>query len=1374
MILRGALLAAVFVGLMAHPIGSAPQFIYRPSSESWGTGTTGMASTGIPDFCASPTKTAVATGNWTSAGTWSPSGQPSTADVVLIPVGYSVTMDANDSATAIECIGIKGRLIWPRNATTAIKFSELIVYGEGMLDIGTTSSPVLGSTRLIMAGTLDTGTVSPGPIGSDPEQFGVGVIGIGTVRVHGVQRAQTWYRLTEEVTASETALNIEGGVCPTGWASGDRLILPESRHHRTNLLGGGNGTIGWEHLEELTYSSCSGGTITTSAAAYDHPGARDMDGTLVKYPHISNQTRNIVFESANPSGVRGHTMFTERANVDIRYAAFEDLGRTTFEVLDCTLRTTGTLQGVANSPACTVGTGAVTHVGTNHIGRYPLHVHHLTGPSSPQSNGYQFTLVGNAISDAERKKWGIAIHGSHWGLVQWNTMYDIWGAQLATEDGSESYNVIEYNSAIRGSGVCSDNETIITPEQNCDGDTPEPGQGWTSAGRDGVGFWFRGGKNYVRHNIAANFYERDVFSSYGFKHYARDIGTVLQPTTQGVPASTSGTSVDGNAIPILQFEDNEVYASSNGWTYWWICAADNTKRDCDAGTSKDLTAWHFITRGIYAYPSNGMTIDGYTAYGDTPGTQGGEGSAILAGDYMQRNWVLRNLHIEGYRTGFFGTTMSDEPATTPPVIPALASGGTVQSVSDSYFRNTINIHNPTLYTSGSCQQCIPSRITALNNVTFGGGTNINMSLSATGNYIQNDRIIVTDYDGTPGDNFTVYYEEAAASTVLAQKKEQGDPGCSGSTPTVYCIYSTPDSGKTNAQNWTDNGVALGGEVPSCSDTSLADVTGITCPSTGVAGLTTVHREGQTFLTFAEVSGAAAYYVYRETSPITTVSGKTPVATLDEDSGLNLHTSDGFIIEDEGAELDADVGLLVWTTASSGTYYYAVTSDLDTTTVTAGINSSPSGVVETNQDAPGCVLQAAVTTFAGNDVYPYLCWEDYSTWNHAQWGLYANLMTVYTLTGKSGGTDYPLIFVSHSAGECNNGWTTPPALIPGNIALTTLTSQGSHIVTCDNYFSSNDPYTGATRNTSYDIGHYTTATDRVSYDTENRYRRYIKFVRDTATFQVDDNRIYAMGASRGGGGAMHFAARNADLIAAASVAIGWVDVNSGLNYSPMTGETMVGNARTFNQEADQAYLVANETLMPPIMYFYGSNDGTVSPNAYPALFTAYETKNTFFWAAEWMAIGHTTNYLGSQFNWASGINSAVALDVLRFKLNESYPAISSASSNDSPGTSGSLTAAGQINRYIDWHSSLRSITGGSAITDTSTAYGISLISTRGSSFTADVTIQNTQSFNPTGGQAVNWSYSSGGSGSVSANADGSVTIPSLTIGTSAARLTLSYP
>ena len=142
---------------------------------------------------------------------------------------------------------------------------------------------------------------------------------------------------------------------------------------------------------------------------------------------MGNLTRNVIVRSENPAATRGHSLYTHRSTVAIQYTQFQDLGRTRATPLNAS---------------------------SNHIGRYPLHIHHLLGPVNPSNTGYQFTVEGNAINDS--LKWPIAVHGSHYGLVKRNVVFggaQLTGAGIAVEDGTETENLIEENfvANIRGS-----------------------------------------------------------------------------------------------------------------------------------------------------------------------------------------------------------------------------------------------------------------------------------------------------------------------------------------------------------------------------------------------------------------------------------------------------------------------------------------------------------------------------------------------------------------------------------------------------------------------------------------------------------------------------------------------------------------------------------------------------------------------------------------------------------------------------------------------------------------------------------------------------------------------------------------------------------
>ena len=129
----------------------------------------------------------------------------------------------------------------------------------------------------------------------------------------------------------------------------------------------------------------------------------------------------MVIKSANAAGTRGYTLFSGRANVNISYAQFSGLGRTTDSLLDNT-----TYDAYYN----------VAHLGTNQAGRYSVYFDNLVGPTTTPTDGYQFTFEGNSVFCPMQQmifRWGIDIDNSSYGLVQDNVLYNWAGAGIITQ-----------------------------------------------------------------------------------------------------------------------------------------------------------------------------------------------------------------------------------------------------------------------------------------------------------------------------------------------------------------------------------------------------------------------------------------------------------------------------------------------------------------------------------------------------------------------------------------------------------------------------------------------------------------------------------------------------------------------------------------------------------------------------------------------------------------------------------------------------------------------------------------------------------------------------------------------------------------------------
>lgn len=443
----------------------------------------------VPRFCnvagaGSSIVASVRSGTWSDGAVWSDGTVPGTEARVKVSSGTTITYDL-ESDTRIDCIEVEdgGHLAFATDRSTRLWIHALMIMPDGRLTIGTELEPVVvGHTAEIVfrADTpLDTGTVAAP--GLDPAQYGRGLLAFGTLRVHGRALPRTFLRLAREPLAGDAALLLEEH--PVGWSPGDLLILPDTRQIPFRK----NETFTSE-AEELVVASVDGATVHLDRPlTHDHRGPRDAFGAVGPIetsllPHVGNLTRNVRFrsEDASENPRRGHVMAFHRADVDIRYASFVDLGRTTTDALDSTTFDGG---------------GAVTRIGTNQIGRYTLHMHHVWGPENPTDTGYQLRVIGNALHGMN--KWGLTVHDTHYGLFRDNVFYDGQGSAVATEDGNESYNVFERNFVVHTRA--GETRVILS-----------------SVGRGGVfnnralfgttrdAFWFSGQFNYVRDNVAAN------------------------------------------------------------------------------------------------------------------------------------------------------------------------------------------------------------------------------------------------------------------------------------------------------------------------------------------------------------------------------------------------------------------------------------------------------------------------------------------------------------------------------------------------------------------------------------------------------------------------------------------------------------------------------------------------------------------------------------------------------------------------------------------------------------------------------------------------------------------------------------------------------
>ncbi len=659
----------------------------------------------IPNFAQSPTIRSVAAGAWTAPATWNLGRIPNANDVVLIE--HDVSYAGTGGIADVVGIDTNGVLRFATNTTSELRTGVLLVMPGGALEIGTAAAPVapdVTATLVIRNRALGA---------ADTAQYGTGLLAIdGRVTMHGAVKSPTFVRLAAAPTATQTSLVLASPV--SGWRTGDRLLLPDSRQLRTE----DTGVPRAYGQEELTLGSIVGTTLTfTPALAITHPGTGDEDGVPGPdfLPHVANRDRNVTVRSESRTGTRGHVLLTGRSNVDIRYAQFVDLGRTTFEDLD---------------PV------------TNRIGRYALHLHHLYGPFPTVDPEYQYRLVGNAVyEDAAAtppQKWGIAIHDTHYGLIRDNVVYNVGGAAFVTEDGSESQNLFERNFAMRvlGNGARSE--------------VDESGRG---VAREGVGFWFRGTNNRVVDNIAVNMIEGDgeVEAAYGFKYNMTQLGDVRVPNFRGAGTVLAGeyTTRDGNAMPLFEFARNETYGQIQGLTFWWLCSRDfDAVEGCGVSRVSDMRIWHVSRYAYYGYPAFNQVFERLRVHGDPVIAAGNNlefRSVFWFGDYGTKDLLITDAR-------FYDTVGLNPPYFRDGFI----------RVEGSFFRATEGILHRKSGAEGSCPFCdLPDPVVVVDNNRYaqvGARPLRSISLEPRTTDAANlDRLVVCNHGGVVGDHFEVFF-----------------------------------------------------------------------------------------------------------------------------------------------------------------------------------------------------------------------------------------------------------------------------------------------------------------------------------------------------------------------------------------------------------------------------------------------------------------------------------------------------------------------------------------------------------------------------------------------------------------------------------------
>jgi hypothetical protein len=399
-------------------------------------------------------------GQWSDPRTWQNHRVPSPGDNVQVRPGHVVVYDAN-SEKAIRVLHVAGTLTFSRDKSTRLNAGLVkILPGEVCTEDGfnchetmdVTDPPVASPfdrTDLAGRAALEIGTrENPMPTGitatiglryfegmdtnSLPALMNCG----GRLDLHGAPMNRTWVKLGATAKPGDGKITMAESV--TGWKAGDKIIVTVSRESED----GGSSyrqsarrprRVG---TEERFIAALDGATLVL-----DRPLDYEHFGMGMTRSEVANLSRNVVIESADPKGVRGHTMYHRDSNGGISYAEFRHLGK----------------EGL--------------------LGKYSIHFHLVR--DTMRGSG----VLGASIWDSHNR-W-ITIHGTDFLLVRDCVGYQSVGHGFFLEDATEQYNVLDRNLAVQAYRGKRLPKQVLSFDPN-----------------DGAGFWWANGRNALTRNVA--------------------------------------------------------------------------------------------------------------------------------------------------------------------------------------------------------------------------------------------------------------------------------------------------------------------------------------------------------------------------------------------------------------------------------------------------------------------------------------------------------------------------------------------------------------------------------------------------------------------------------------------------------------------------------------------------------------------------------------------------------------------------------------------------------------------------------------------------------------------------------------------------------
>ncbi len=569
----------------------------------------------MPDASDPNTAVAVNGGSWFDGATWAGGSVPGAGADVYIPHGISVVYDGTSTAE-LGTVGVDGGLHFAVDTDTRLEVDSLLTGSSSALTIGVQENPVHPdvSAEIVI-------NDNPINLSEDPSQLGNGVVTHGAVEIHGAAKAP-YLKLAVEPEAGDTTLVLEGDV--GSWQVGDSLVVMG-----TQYIGNDSDGILQTQDEEVTITAidAESGVVTIDRALQynhttpDYVGRDGIDNELSVY--VGNSSRNVTISSENPDGVRGHVMFMHNADVEVRYAEFDELGRTDKSIPINTNELWDENDWENRGPNIKNGPGDV--VGTprnpgdeNPEGRYALHIHR----TGAEEDAKLAILEGNSVTGSPG--WGIVHHDSH-AAIDYNFVYGVAGAGIVSEDGNETGQWIgNFVTSTVGTGRdpgYKGDANVLTLEKTGD------------FGIEGVAYESQARQILQQDNIAANSKTAWMFNTSETSTQGPTVD-VVQFDPSGNPLR-SKERYDEEDTSIIGFSGNQIIAVEQGI----FTGHRNIDNATDIQqTFSDLTAYNVKNEAVHIFNYTNEYV-----FKDTLFVHVGRGFKV--GDKVE-GINLSNVHVE--------------------------------------------------------------------------------------------------------------------------------------------------------------------------------------------------------------------------------------------------------------------------------------------------------------------------------------------------------------------------------------------------------------------------------------------------------------------------------------------------------------------------------------------------------------------------------------------------------------------------------------------------------------------------------------------------------------------------------------------------------